>query len=42
MKIGIYTLPFKTNYGGILQAWALQNVLEKMGHQVEVIMPVPV
>lgn len=34
MKIGILTLPFNTNYGGILQAYALQTVLERMGHEV--------
>ncbi|WP_165040328.1 polysaccharide pyruvyl transferase family protein [Dysgonomonas sp. ZJ709] len=32
MKIGILTLPISTNYGGILQAYALQMVLKKMGH----------
>lgn len=32
MKIGIITLPFNANYGGILQAYALQSVLRKMGH----------
>lgn len=37
MKIGILTLPLHTNYGGILQAWALQTVLERMGHDVKVI-----
>lgn len=37
MKIGIVTLPLHTNYGGILQAWALQSVLVRMGHEVEVI-----
>lgn len=37
MKIGIVTLPLHTNYGGILQAWALQTILERMGHEVEVI-----
>lgn len=36
MRIGILTLPLHTNYGGILQAYALQTVLEKMGHQVVV------
>lgn len=36
MKIGILTLPLHTNYGGILQAWALQTVLERMGHTVDV------
>ena len=34
MKIGILTLPLHTNYGGILQAYALQTVLEQMGHEV--------
>ena len=37
MKIGILTLPLHTNYGGILQAYALQTVLEKLGHEVEII-----
>lgn len=32
MKVGIFTLPFHSNYGGILQAWALQETLKKMGH----------
>lgn len=34
MRIGILTLPLHTNYGGILQAYALQTVLEQMGHNV--------
>ncbi|MEX0882447.1 MAG: polysaccharide pyruvyl transferase family protein [Cyclobacteriaceae bacterium] len=34
MKIGILTLSLHTNYGGILQAYALKTVLEKMGHEV--------
>lgn len=37
MKIGILTLPLHTNYGGILQAYALQTVLERMGHVVIVL-----
>ena len=37
MKIGILTLPLHTNYGGILQAYALQTVLERMGHEVFVL-----
>lgn len=37
MKIGILTLPLHTNYGGILQAYALQAVLERMGHDSRVI-----
>ena len=32
MKIGILTLPQETNYGGILQAFALQRILRNMGH----------
>ena len=32
MKIGILTLPQETNYGGILQAFALQRTLQKLGH----------
>ncbi len=34
MKIAILTLPLYTNYGGILQAYALQKVLKDMGHDV--------
>lgn len=34
MRVGILTLPLHTNYGGILQAYALQTVLERMGHDV--------
>lgn len=34
MRIGILTLSLHTNYGGILQAYALQTVLERMGHEV--------
>lgn len=44
MRIGILTLPLHTNYGGILQAYALQTVLERMGHEVVVfdkILPEP-
>lgn len=37
MKIGILTLPLHTNYGGILQAYALQTILERMGHDVKVL-----
>ena len=36
MKIGILTLALNTNYGGILQAYALQTILERMGHDVVV------
>lgn len=34
MKIGILTQPLLYNYGGILQAFALQKVLKDMGHDV--------
>lgn len=34
MKIAIFTLPLHCNYGGILQAYALQTVLQRMGHRV--------
>lgn len=37
MKIAILTLPLHTNYGGILQCYALQTELEGMGHQVTVL-----
>lgn len=37
MKIAILTQPLHNNYGGILQCYALQTVLEGMGHQVTVI-----
>lgn len=33
MKIGIVTQPLGRNYGGILQNWALQQVLIKIGHR---------
>ena len=41
MKIAILTFPFEANYGCILQAYALQTALERMGHQVEHIQPQP-
>lgn len=33
MKIAIMTQPLGKNYGGIMQAWALQQVLKRMGHE---------
>lgn len=33
MRIGIITQPLSTNYGGILQNYALQEVLRRMGHE---------
>lgn len=32
MRIGIVTQPLEMNYGGILQNWALQQVLQRLGH----------
>lgn len=37
MRISILTLPLKNNYGGILQAYALQHVLRNMGHDVQTV-----
>lgn len=34
MKIAILTQPLHTNYGGLMQAYALQTVLMRMGHEV--------
>lgn len=34
MKVGILTHPLETNYGGLLQAYALQTVIRRMGHDV--------
>lgn len=46
MRTAIVTLPLHTNYGGLLQAYALKTVLETMGHEVTVLdikdkMPAP-
>lgn len=32
MKIGVLTLPLHNNFGGILQAYALQRILDRLGH----------
>lgn len=37
MKIGILTQPLHNNYGGLLQNYALQQVLMDMGHDVETV-----
>lgn len=34
MKIGILTQPLRNNYGGLLQNYALQTVLKKVGYEV--------
>lgn len=46
MRVAIITLPLHTNYGGLLQAYALKTVLESQGHSATVIdlmdkMPAP-
>ena len=35
MKIGILTFHWAHNYGAVLQAYALQEVLKNRGHDVE-------
>ena len=37
MKVAILTLPPELNYGGILQGYALQTVLERFGHEVYIL-----
>lgn len=37
MKIGILTQPLHNNYGGLLQCYALQTVLQRMGHEAWVL-----
>ena len=37
MKIGILTQPLSQNYGGILQAFALQAILKKMGFETWIV-----
>ncbi|MCI7748100.1 MAG: polysaccharide pyruvyl transferase family protein [Paraprevotella sp.] len=37
MKLAIVTQPLFDNYGGILQCYALQTVLQRMGHEVVVL-----
>lgn len=39
MRVAIISLKLHTNYGGLLQAFALQTALENLGHVVEVIQP---
>ena len=33
MRVGIVTLPFHFNYGGILQAFALQKAIQNLGFE---------
>ena len=37
MKIGILTQPLHSNYGGLLQCFALQTVLNRLGHKTWVV-----
>ncbi len=37
MRIGILTFHFGNNYGGVLQCYALQEVLKRAGYEVEII-----
>lgn len=37
MKIAILTLPLHINYGGIIQCYALQTILERLGNEVQVL-----
>ncbi len=37
MKIGIITFHWGTNYGGVLQAYALQSYISKLGHEAYII-----
>lgn len=37
MRVAILTLAPATNYGGILQAWALRSLLADMGHEATVV-----
>lgn len=34
MKIALLTLPLNSNYGGVLQAFALKSHLSRLGHEV--------
>lgn len=37
MKVGIITFHRAVNYGAVLQAFALQHAVEKMGNEAEII-----
>jgi hypothetical protein len=40
-KIGILTFHYSNNYGGVLQALALQNTIRQLGYEVEIINYIP-
>lgn len=37
MKIAVLTLPWSINYGNVLQCYALQHILRRMGHDVSIL-----
>lgn len=37
MRIGILTQPLYTNYGGLVQCYALQTVLQRLGHETVIL-----
>ena len=37
MRVGILTQYYRKNYGGVLQSYALYHVLQRLGHEVEMI-----
>lgn len=41
MRVGILTLHYGYNYGGVLQCYALQSFIKSLGHEVEVINYIP-
>jgi len=41
MNVATLTLPLHTNYGGVMQAYALQKVIEELGHSSELIQLTP-
>lgn len=41
MKIGLLTFHRSTNYGSVLQAWAMQNLLLEKGYDIEIIDYIP-
>ncbi len=40
-KVGILTFHYTNNYGGVLQAIALQKIIENLGHDAEIINFIP-
>lgn len=42
MKVGILTYHFGTNYGGVLQCYALCDTIRRLGHSVTVVNYIPI